>query len=49
MIIDHWNPLKKQYRLETFCYDPTCDIRIGQSDWEIEVNTAFVLPKRHAL
>jgi hypothetical protein len=20
LIIDHWNPSKKQYRLETFCY-----------------------------
>ena len=22
MIIDHWNPSKKQYRFETFCYGP---------------------------
>jgi len=22
MIIDHWNPAKKQYRFETFCYGP---------------------------
>ena len=22
MIIDHWNPSKKRYRLETFCYGP---------------------------
>lgn len=22
MIIDHWNPSQKQYRLETFCYGP---------------------------
>lgn len=24
MIIDHWNPSKKQYRFETFCYGPKC-------------------------
>jgi hypothetical protein len=22
MIIDHWNPSKKRYRFETFCYGP---------------------------
>ena len=22
MIIDHWNPRKKKYRFETFCYGP---------------------------
>jgi len=22
MIVDHWNPSKKQYRFETFCYGP---------------------------
>jgi hypothetical protein len=22
MIIDQWNPSKKQYRFETFCYGP---------------------------
>lgn len=22
MIIDHWNPSKKGYRFETFCYGP---------------------------
>ena len=22
IIVDHWNPSKKQYRLETFCYGP---------------------------
>jgi hypothetical protein len=22
LIIDHWNPSKKQYRFETFCYGP---------------------------
>jgi hypothetical protein len=22
MIIDHWNPSKKRYRRETFCYGP---------------------------
>lgn len=27
MIIDHWNPSKKQYRFETFCYGPkSCDL-----------------------
>jgi len=22
MIIDHWNPSKRRYRTETFCYGP---------------------------
>jgi hypothetical protein len=22
IIIDHWNPSKRKYRLETFCYGP---------------------------
>jgi hypothetical protein len=22
MIIDHWNPSKRRYRFETFCYGP---------------------------
>ena len=22
IIIDHWNPSKKRYRMETFCYGP---------------------------
>jgi len=22
MIVDHWNPSKKRYRFETFCYGP---------------------------
>jgi hypothetical protein len=22
IIVDHWNPGKKQYRFETFCYGP---------------------------
>ena len=27
MIIDHWNPSKKRYRFETFCYGPkTCPL-----------------------
>jgi hypothetical protein len=26
MVIDHWNPSKKRYRFETFCYGPkSCD------------------------
>lgn len=24
MIIDHWNPSQKKYRVETFCYGPKC-------------------------
>ena len=27
MIIDHWNPEKRRYRFETFCYGPkSCPI-----------------------
>ena len=30
MIIDHWNPNKRRYRTETFCYGPrACPLRPG--------------------